>query len=103
MEEVSLNDLDSRIQKQVENAHKAIDKNPTYAIDILTNILSRHPGCLEARKFLRQAQKRATGGKTKGLGGFIGKVTSLPFSMTGGTKLKKDPAAVLEASEQILN
>lgn len=103
MEEVSLKDLDSRIQKQVENAHKAIDKNPTYAVDILTNILSRNPSCLDARKHLRRAQKKAAMGKSKGLGGLIGKVTSLPFAMTGGSKLKKDPAAVLEAAEQVLS
>lgn len=103
MEETALSDLDSRIQKQVENARKAIDKNPTYAIDILTNILSRNPGCLEARKHLRNAQKKAASGKTKGLGGFIGKVTSIPFAMTGNSKLKKDPAAVMEAAEQILS
>ncbi|PXA02970.1 hypothetical protein DDZ13_14380 [Coraliomargarita sinensis] len=102
MEEVYLKDLDSRIQKQVENARKAIDKNPAYAVDILANIVSRHPGCLEARKFLRQAQQKAAGGKTKGLGKFIGKVTSLPFAMSGGSKLKKDPAAAMETAEQML-
>ena len=102
MEEVSLKDLDSRLQKQVENARKAIDKNPTYAVDILANIVSRHPGCLDARKSLRKAQQKATAGKTKGLGGFIGKVTSLPFAMSGGSKLKKDPEAVLESAEHIL-
>lgn len=103
MDEVYLKDLDSRIQKQVENARKAIDKNPSYAVDILANIVSRHPGCLEARKFLRQAQKKAIGGKNKGMSKFIGKVTSLPFAMSGGSKLKKDPAAALESAEQMLS
>lgn len=102
MEEISLNDLDTRIQKQVENAKKAIDKNPTYAVDILTNIIGRHPGCLSVRKYLRQAQQKATLGKTKGMGGFIGKVTSLPFAMAGGSKVKKDPEGALESAEQML-
>lgn len=102
MDEVYLNDLDTRIQKQVENARKAIDKNPTYAVDILANIVSRHPGCLEVRKSLRKAQRKATVGNSKGLGGFIGKVTSLPFAMSGGSKLKKDPEAALESAEQML-
>lgn len=102
MEEITLKDLDSRIQKQVDNARKAIDKNPTYAVDILANIVSRYPGCLEARKFLRQSQQKASAGKTKGLSGFISKVTSLPFAMTSGTKLKKDPAAAMVAAEQML-
>ena len=103
MEEIALKDLDTRIQKQVENAVKAIDKNPTYAIDILTNIVSRNPGCLDARKHLRHSQKKAAGGKTKGLAGMLSKVTSLPFAMTGSSKLKKDPAAALESAEQMLN
>lgn len=103
MEEVYLKDLDSRIQKQVENARKAIDKNPTYAVDILINIVSRHPACLEARKSLRQAQKKAAAGKTNRFRGLVGKVTSLPFAMSGGSKLKKDPEAALESAEQILS
>jgi len=103
MEEITLKDLDNRLHKQIENARKAIDKNPTYAVDILSNIVNRNPGCLEVRKILRQSQQRASGGKTKGLGGLIGKVTSLPFAMTGGTKLKKDPAAAMEAAEQMLS
>ena len=102
MGEVALRDLDARLQKQVENARKAVDKNPTYAVDILTNIVSRNPGCLDVRKILRQSQQRAVGGKTKGLGGIIGKVTSLPFAMSGGSKLKKDPAAAMETAEQML-
>ncbi|MGB1126919.1 MAG: tetratricopeptide repeat protein [Opitutales bacterium] len=102
MQELALTDLDTRLQKQVENARKAVDKNPTYASDILSNIVKRHPGCLDVRKILRQSQQRSGGGKTKGLGGLFGKVTSMPFAMTGGAKLKKDPAAALEAAEEML-
>lgn len=102
MEEVALKDLDTRLQKQIENARKAIDKNPTYAVDILNNIVARHPSCLDARKILRLAQQRSVKGKTKGLGGILGKVTNLPFAMSGGSKLKKDPAKAMEAAEQML-
>jgi tetratricopeptide (TPR) repeat protein len=103
MEEVTLSDLDTRLQKQIENARKAVDKNPTYAVDILTNIVNRNPGCLEVRKILRQAQQRATKGKTKGLGGFLSKVTSIPFSMGSEAKIKKDPLKAMESAEQMLN
>ena len=91
MEEVALKDLDTRLQKQIENARKAVDKNPSYAVDILVNIVSRNPACLEARKILRQAQQRATKGKTKGFGGLLSKVTSIPFSMGSESKIKKNP------------
>lgn len=102
MEEVALQDLDSRLQKQIENARKAIDKNPTYAIDIMINIVSRNPNCLDARKILRQAQQRSKQGKSKGLGKFITKMTSIPFSMGGDSKVKKDPAKAMESAEQML-
>ena len=58
MEEVALKDLDTRLQKQIENARKAVDKNPSYAVDILTNIVARNPACLDARKILRQGGVR---------------------------------------------
>ncbi|MDQ8193048.1 tetratricopeptide repeat protein [Coraliomargarita sp. SDUM461004] len=103
MEEVALKDLDTRLQKQIENARKAVDKNPTYAVDILTNIVSRNHACLDARKILRQAQQRATKGKTKGLGGLLSKVTSLPFSMSSDAKIKKNPQKAMDSAEQILN
>ena len=103
MEEIALKDLDIRLQKQIENARKAVDKNPSYAVDILSNILSRHPACLEARKILRQAQQRASKGKTKGLGGLLSKMTSIPFTMGSESKIKKDPAKAIESAEQILN
>ena len=103
MEEVALKDLDPRLQKQIENARKAVDKNPSYAVDIMSNIVARQPACLDARKILRQAQQRATGGKTKGFGGFLSKVTSIPFSMGSDAKIKKDPVAALASAEQLLN
>lgn len=103
MEEVTLKDLDIRLQKQIENARKAVDKNPSYAVDIMTNIVARHPDCLDARKILRQSQQRASGGKTKGFGKFLSKVTSIPFALGSDAKVKKDPAKAMEAAELMLN
>ena len=100
MEEVALKDLDTRLQKQIENARKAVDKNPSYAVDILTNIVARNPACLDARKILRQAQQRANKGKTKGLGGLLSKVTSIPFSMGSNAKIKKDPQKAMVRKQQ---
>lgn len=102
MEETLLKDLDARLQKQIENARKAIDKNPAYAVDILSNISNRNPACLDVRKLLRQAQQRASKGKSKGLGGFLSKVTNLPFSIGNDSKIKKDPAKAMETAEQML-
>ncbi|MEM1221193.1 MAG: tetratricopeptide repeat protein [Verrucomicrobiota bacterium] len=101
METIPLKDLDPRLQKQIENARKAIGKNPTYATDIMLNIVKRNPGCLEAREILREAQKRASKGKGKGLSKFFGKMKS---SISGGeAKVKKDPVKAMEEAEDMLN
>lgn len=102
MEEILLKELDPRLQKQVENARKAIDKNPSYAVDILSNISARNPACLEVRKLLRQAQQSALKGKSKGLGGFLSKVTKIPFGIGNDSKVKKDPEKAMETAEQML-
>ena len=80
MKEVALTDLDIRLQKQIENARKVVEKNPSYAIDILSNIVNRNLSCLEARKILRKAQQSANKVKSKGLGGIISKFSSIPHS-----------------------
>ncbi|MGB0414484.1 MAG: tetratricopeptide repeat protein [Coraliomargarita sp.] len=102
MEEITLKDLDPRLQKQIENARKSLGKNPTYSVDVLMNIVNRNPGCVEARQYLREAQQKAVGGKTKGFGKFLNKVTSIPFSMGGESKIKKDPAKAMESAEDLL-
>lgn len=102
MEEIPLKELDKRLQKQVENARKAIEKNPSYALDILSNISTRNPACLDVRKLLRQAQQGALKGKSKGLGGFLSKVTKIPFGIGNDSKVKKDPEKAMETAEQML-
>lgn len=101
MKEVTLDSLDPRLQKQVLNANKAISKNPVYAIDILSNIIQRHPGCLEVRRDLRKAQQRATQGKSGGLSGLMSKVSGLGKSLRA-PKVEKDPQQALDAAEAML-
>jgi tetratricopeptide (TPR) repeat protein len=94
MKKVALTELDPRLQKQITSAEQQIKTNPQYAIEILTGILVRNPGCIEVRRYLRRAQKAIHGTK-KGL--FDGLVSGL----TGGKVAKAveaDPvAAILEA------
>ncbi len=102
MEEITLKDLDPRLQKQVDNARKTVTKNPAYAIDILSSIVARNPACLEARTLLRQAQNAARAGKSKGLSKFMTRVTSIPFAVTGDSKVKKDPIKAMESAEDLI-
>jgi tetratricopeptide (TPR) repeat protein len=103
MKEVALTDLDIRLQKQIENARKVVEKNPSYAVDILSNIVNRNLGCLEARKILRKAQQSTNKGKAKGLGGLISKFSSIPHSFGSDSKIKKNPQKAMESAEQMLS
>lgn len=103
MEEVALKDLDSRLYKQAENVNKALDKNPSYAVDVMSNIVDRHPQCLEARKLLRQAQQKANFGKSQVLKSIFSKVSCALSGIGSEGKVKKDPTAALSAAEKLLN
>jgi len=100
LQEESINQLDPRLRKQIEGARKNLTKNPSIVITVCTNILERHPGCLEVRKLLRQAQKRAKSGKTSGMGKLFGKVTSAPFAQKAKKGLDNDPVAVMVQAEK---
>jgi tetratricopeptide (TPR) repeat protein len=102
MKEVTLSELDPRLQKQVENARKVVTKNPAYAIDIMSNIVARNPACVEARQILRKAQNTAHAGKSKGLSKFMTRVTSIPFAVSGDAKVKKDPVKAMESAEDLI-
>ena len=103
MKELTLKELDARLQKQVENAAKAVEKsNPSYAIDVCMNILSREPGCLDVRRVLRKAQLGSFASKSKGLTKFLSGVTNAPFMLKGSSQVKKDPKTALETAEKML-
>ena len=61
MEEIPLNKIDRRLQKQIENARKSISKNPSFAINILGHVTETQPACLEVRQLLREAQYKLAG------------------------------------------
>ncbi len=103
MEEIALKDLDPRLIKQIEDARKTLDRNPAHAASVLEGIVLRNPGCLDARRVLRQAQNRAAGSKGKGLGKLFGSVTNLSLTMGSAKKIQKDPKGVLEAAEKALS
>lgn len=98
-----LKDLDPRLQKQVQSAEQSIQRgNANYAIDICSGILQKHPGCVDVRKILRKAQKKAAAAKGKGSKMFSG-VTNAPFMMKANSQVKKDPLQAMETAEKMLN
>ncbi len=94
MKKVALTELDPRLQKQVAQAEQQTKTNPQYAIEILTGILSRNPGCIEVRRFLRRAQKAVHGTKKGLFDGIVGSLTKGKIAKS----VEADPvAAILEA------
>ena len=103
MSEQELSSIDPRLQKQVANAKRAVEKgNPGYAVSICTDMLKRFPGLFEVRKILRTAQKRASG-SSGGMKKFLTKFTSAPFALGSAGRIKKDPLKVIESAESMLN
>lgn len=103
MAEITLNDLDPRLNKQIENAEKAIvGGNPSYAMQICLGILQRNPGCTDVRRIMRKAQRKLAATQSKGSAFFVN-LAHLPAVMKAAKLVKKDPAAALEAAEKVLN
>lgn len=93
MKKVALTELDPRLQKQVSAAEAQLKTNPQYAMEVLSGIMSRNPGCLEVRRSLRRAQKAVLGVKKGMFDGILG---------GNATKTaEKDPLAAIAAAEEI--
>jgi len=95
MNKVPLTSLDPRVQKQAAAAEQNLKGNPQYAMELVSGLLARNPGCVEIRRLLRRAQKAALGTGSGGLGGFLG-------GLLGGPNLKlaeSDPVAAMVDAE----
>jgi tetratricopeptide (TPR) repeat protein len=104
MPEILISDLDSRLQKQVENARFAIDRgNLQYAIEICSHVLAQEPGCLPVRKLLRAAQMKLFRTKNKMMAKAIGGMSGAVTLMSASSKVKKEPGKALEAAEKALS
>ncbi|MEI6862512.1 MAG: hypothetical protein WCL04_09705 [Verrucomicrobiota bacterium] len=99
MPDVTVSSLDSRLQKQVENAQTALQRgNLDYVLDVAAQVLKAAPGCLPVRKLLRTAQLKHHQSKSK-FGAKFGSVTQAGFLSFGGGK---EPAKMLENAEKLL-
>lgn len=102
MQEITLQELDPRLRKQVDQAAKAIDAgNPGNAVPICADLVRRFPGCFEIRRLLRRAQTQAAGGLKKG-NPLLQKLTHVPFLLGPANQARKEPAKALESAEGML-
>lgn len=103
MPEVSVHQLDARLQKLVENARISMDRgNFEYAIEMARSILERQPGCLPVRKLLRAAQVQHLKTRNRFFAKALGGVAGASALMTGSSALKKEPMKALDAAERAL-
>ncbi|MGF1452434.1 MAG: tetratricopeptide repeat protein [Opitutales bacterium] len=100
--EITLEEMDPRLRKQLDNARKNLAKNPAYAVDLAADRVSRFPGDVEFRKLLFEARQRQGSAKSSGLTKLFSSVTKAPFQMKGAGQLKKDPAAALTTAEKMI-
>lgn len=102
--EITIKDLDSKTQKQVDNARLGLDRNnEAYAIQICQAVLERNPGCLPVRKLLRAAQMKSQQAKSKLMNKATGGLAGAMFSMKASGLLKKNPAKAMAAAEEVLS
>lgn len=103
MSEIKICELDSRIQKQLDSAVSIAEKgNALYAVDIFSQIIQKHPECLEVRKLLRQTQIKIVGNIKGGLKKFIKKISSVS-NIVKGDLATKDPQQAINDAERMLN
>jgi len=100
MSDTPISTLDKRLHQQLEKARASIGQgNPKYAIDFATSLLKKHPGCVEVRQTLRDAQRALAAGKRNLLGGLL---SSIPLAKIGEMTTRKDPAKGMQKAEQLL-
>ncbi len=100
MQEVPLNSLDVRLQKQVENAQVALQRgNYDYVIEVTSQVLKHSPGCLPVRRLQRAALVKHHEGKNKFMAKALGSMTMAGFMFAN----KKDPVKAIESAEKLLH
>src|ERR1043166_605865 len=90
-------DLSDNARSLFLKARSAIElRHHGYAVSLLQTVLKEAPEFLEARKMLRKAELVSTKGKKSFMSGFS------TASLKGGSMVKKDPKAAMEAAEKAL-
>lgn len=100
MPDLTLQAVDARQQKLMENAGRAFEQgNLDYVLTATAQVLAAVPACLPVRRLQRAAQKK----RFSKSGGWMGKalsgLTALPFSLGGN---RRAPAETLAQAEKIL-
>src|SRR5690349_176394 len=103
MPEITIALLDPQLQKQVESARAALDRNrPEQALEHCQAVLQVQPDCLQVRKLERAAQLKYAAQRRNVVAKLVSAVSSAPFLLSATLKLKDDPRATLATAERLL-
>jgi len=103
MPEVTLNSLDARLQKLLESARAAFDRNrPEQAAELCAKILEEQPSCYPVRKLERAALLKLATSRRSGLSKVVMAVSTAPFLLGGSLRLKDEPRMALASAEKLL-
>ncbi len=103
MNEKSLADLDPRLQKQLNEAVVAINNGSiSYAINVSSGVLLKHPEAYEARIILWKAVQLKRGSVGGVITRLIGSVRGKVFKLFIGNILKKDPMEAIRQCDECL-
>jgi len=103
MPEITVQQLDARLQKLVENARISLERgNFEYAAEMAQGILAKEPGCLAVRKLLRAAQLQQFKTRNRFFAKALGGVAGASSLMAGSAALKKEPMKALDGAEKAL-
>jgi len=103
MPEVTVAELEPRLQKQVESARAAFDQGRhDHVIENLATVLREQPSCLAVRRLLRAAQLRLVPARAGLFGRLATRVSSSPFVLTGALLLKQQPLKAIVSADRVL-
>ena len=103
MPEITIASLDPQLQKQVESARMALDRDrPEQALEHCQAVLRVQPDCLQVRKLERAAQLKLAALHRNVVAKLVRAVSSAPFILNATLKLKDNPRSALETAERLL-
>lgn len=103
MSEPVVSELDPRRRRQVEKAIVALEKGDApFAISVFRAVLKDAPGCLEVRKWLREAQKKRAPVSRNPLARLSRGFSQTSFGLRNAAGSKRSPEERMESAEDAL-
>ncbi|HHY85472.1 MAG TPA: hypothetical protein GYA07_08045 [Verrucomicrobia bacterium] len=104
MAEKTLNEISREVRLLYQKGTDALlRENIDYAIDLLNQVLQKEPGLIDARKALRSAQHKKSGGGRGLLKKVWSSASASPQIAKAQIALHRNPAEALHIAEQVLN